>query len=610
MTHRLRHLALTASLAALASALPAVAPAQTTPATVTAKPAGWSDQSYYLPMRDGVRLAVSLYFPGGVEPSTPTPVLLIQTRYGRAREMRYGSRWRDAGYVVAIVDTRGSTASFGERMVDIGPEEVRDMDEIIAHLAARPWSNGQVIASGISYAADTADWATSRPAPGLIAAIPRETDFDAYLGLFFPGGVGNSVFLQIWGSRVHEIDEGRDSRDPTLDCKARAEDCPKLFPILQPVDGDEDFTLLRQALKARTRHWKPGDYANLTFRDEPGLNGYDMLSSSPSSDLAGIRAQAKPVQYWGSWLDGGTADAALARFRSAPEVPAEVWITANDHGGDVGSDPFQPDRKTPLPSVDEQFSRHFDFVERVRAGKPVQRTINYYVMGAGVFRKTQVWPPEGVAPMRLHLDADAEMTAGEPRTGVDHYDVDFSVGSGKATRWGAQLGIPAAYPDRREIDGKLLVYDGPAMARDMELAGSPVMTLRLASSSGDPAIIVYLEDVAPDGRVTYLTEGSFRPIHREPADPADLPYDQGPAPHSYKAVDALLVTPGQMMALRFTLQPTAAIIRKGHRIRVAIAGADVDTFDRYPKQGPERFDIERGGATPSSVELPMRPWRP
>ena len=33
---------------------------------------------------DGVRLAVSLYFPGRIEPKAPAPVLLIQTRYGRA----------------------------------------------------------------------------------------------------------------------------------------------------------------------------------------------------------------------------------------------------------------------------------------------------------------------------------------------------------------------------------------------------------------------------------------------------------------------------------------------------------------------------------------------
>ena len=103
--------------------------------------------------------------------------MLVQTRYGRATEAPYALRWRRAGYAVAVLDTRGSTASFGPRDVDIGPDEIRDMDAIIAHVASRPWSNGQVIASGVSYMADTADMATSRHAPALresTFAPPRE----------------------------------------------------------------------------------------------------------------------------------------------------------------------------------------------------------------------------------------------------------------------------------------------------------------------------------------------------------------------------------------------------------------------------------------------------
>ena len=127
--------------AAVAALQPTAALAQPAPATGV-KPEGWSDRSYYLIMRDGVKVAISLYFPGGAEPKAKTPAMLLQTRYGRATEARYGEHWRKAGYVVAIVDTRGSTASFGPRAVDIGPEEVRDTDEIVAHLAAQPWSNG------------------------------------------------------------------------------------------------------------------------------------------------------------------------------------------------------------------------------------------------------------------------------------------------------------------------------------------------------------------------------------------------------------------------------------------------------------------------------------
>src|SRR5690606_5920385 len=62
------------------------------------RPSGWSDRSYYLEMRDGVRLALSLYFPGGETPAEPAPVILIQTRYGRAIESLRGGAPRDIDY--------------------------------------------------------------------------------------------------------------------------------------------------------------------------------------------------------------------------------------------------------------------------------------------------------------------------------------------------------------------------------------------------------------------------------------------------------------------------------------------------------------------------------
>src|ERR1700736_666990 len=39
------------------------------------RPAGWSDISYYLPMRDGVRVAVSVWFPDGHVPEKPVPTV-------------------------------------------------------------------------------------------------------------------------------------------------------------------------------------------------------------------------------------------------------------------------------------------------------------------------------------------------------------------------------------------------------------------------------------------------------------------------------------------------------------------------------------------------------
>ncbi|MBI1777077.1 MAG: CocE/NonD family hydrolase [Proteobacteria bacterium] len=587
------------------------------------RPADWSDQSYYLRMRDGVRLAVSLYFPKHAVPAKPAPILLVQTRYGRAVARRSGEKrsldpWLAAGYVVASVDVRGSTASFGARTSELSPAEQRDMEEIVHHLALEPWSSGQVVATGVSYTGNTADMATTRPAPALVAAVPRQTDFD-FWELFWPGGIHNRFMFRDWVDGVYEIDFGRPrtrvgalvtAGQEGLDCRRRPEDCLRLFPTMQPADEDPTFALLAEALNGRereTRHWTSDDYADAPFRDDAGLNGCTLFESSAGAHLGALRRENKPVQYWGSWVDTITGEGSLNRHRSAPDLPSVVFITANNHGGDLRADPFLPERLDPVPSLAEQHCLHIEFANEVIAGRLPQRRIHYYVLGAGVMRETPVWPPQGIELQRYALDGEGQLTRGDPATGLDSYEVDFTATTGRESRW-CWFARPT-YGDRREADRKVLAYDSAPMAEDMELAGWPVLTLRMRAKTGDPAIFAYLEDVAPDGRVTYMTEGQLRAINRKLADPARLPYDQGPAPHSFSRADALPVVPGEDFSIKLKLYATAALIRKEHRIRLAIAGADCDMFVRLSNGEAERFDIFRGGAEPSAVALPLRPWR-
>jgi uncharacterized protein len=551
---------------------------------------GWSDRSYYLTMRDGVRLAVSLHLPGHAPPAEPARTVLVQTRYGRASAKRSTAArlvdpWLAAGYVVAVVDVRGTAASFGPRTCELGPDECRDMDEIIAHLAEQPWSDGNIIGTGVSYLGNTADMATTRRAPAYVAAIPYSTDVD-WWELFWPGGLLNhSMFLE-W-----------------------AEDCLKIFPGLQPVDEDRDCALLQQALVSREdegRHWRADDYVNALFRDDKSVNGHSFFGSGTAAHLDAVRREKKPVQFWASWLDANTANGALIRYRCAPEVPAVVVITPNEHGGGVAADPFFPRRVTAVPPLPDQYRQRLAFADDVISGRVPERRIHYYVLGAGVFRETTVWPPRGAESARFALDRDGALTRGTPEAGIDSYQVDPTATTGKQNRW-YQYAVPA-YDDRRAEDRKLLTYDSPPWPDDTELAGWPVVTLTMRTATNDPAVFAYLEDVSPDGRVTYITEGQIRAVHRKLASPATLPYDPGPAPHSFRREDAMPVVPGQWFTLSFKLYPTAALIKKGHRIRLAIAGTDADTFRPWPEGQYERFDIQRGGTEPSVIELPLRPW--
>lgn len=578
-----------------------------------------SDQSYYLRMRDGVQIAISLYFPAGKPPLEAAPILLVQTRYGRAGARHKGSSnprtldpWINAGYVAAIVDVRGTTASFGSREYELGPDEQADMDEIIRHLSGLPWSNGKIIATGHSYAGTTADMATTRPAPGLVGAIPRQVDFD-FSELFWPGGIPNDRSIKGWVSGIFEQDLGRSQtlvNGRTLDGGKRITDIPFLYPTVQNVDEDPDYKLVYEALRTRQAkrpHWTSYDYGNVSFRDDEGSNGHSFFSSGTAAHIEAVRREKKPVQFWGSWMDANTGEEAINRYRSAPEVPSVTVITATDHGSGVNADPFFPDRTEPFPSLAEQFAMRLAWAADVLAGKPQARIIRYYVLGTGQFRESAVWPPKGVVETDFYLERGSALTRSIPAVEKVSYEVDLTATSGISNRW--VQGPRPLYRHRKEQGAKLLVFQTPVFAKDMELAGWPVVSLEMSALTDDPSVFAYLEDVAPDGTITYLTEGIIRAINRKIADPKTLPYDPGPAPHSFKRSDALPVVSGEKFSLAFKMFSVAALIKKGHALRLVIAGADADTFRRLSKAPSEQFDIFTGGSRASKLRLPLRPWK-
>ena len=90
--------------------------------------------------------------------------------------------------------------------------------------------------------------------------------------------------------------------------------------------------------------------------------------------------------------------------------------------------------------------------------------------------------------------------------------------------------------------------------------------------------------VDENGNVSYVTEGVFRAIHRKIT---DKPFYNHPAPqHSYLREDAMPLRPGFPEKITFDLWPTSYQFKKGHKIRVSIAGADKDHFRNMTEDTP------------------------
>ncbi|HET7901209.1 MAG TPA: CocE/NonD family hydrolase, partial [Candidatus Nanopelagicales bacterium] len=145
----------------------------------------------WVPMSDGVYLAVSLYLPH--ESLGPQPCILEALPY-RKDDMTSSYRpeylrLRDEhAYAVARLDVRG-TGSSGGRATDEYPEqEQRDLAEVLAWLAAQPWCDGNLGMYGTSYSGfNSLQMACEQP-PELKAVIAiyatddRHTDDVHYMG--------------------------------------------------------------------------------------------------------------------------------------------------------------------------------------------------------------------------------------------------------------------------------------------------------------------------------------------------------------------------------------------------------------------------------------------
>ncbi|MBN2315850.1 MAG: CocE/NonD family hydrolase [Sedimentisphaerales bacterium] len=136
-------------------------------------------------------------------------------------------------------------------------------------------------------------------------------------------------------------------------------------------------------------------------------------------------------------------------------------------------------------------------------------------------RWSDQWPPADSHPVDYYfcdgpsksVDSvnDGLLSTIAPKSGTDRYKVDYTTTSGSKTRW---TGGTPAYPDMTTNDRKALTYTTAVLANDVEIAGHPVVHMWIECTADDVDLFAYLEEVEPDGRSTYITDGCLRASNR------------------------------------------------------------------------------------------------
>ena len=583
------------------------------------------NEARYVTMADGVRLAIDVWLPADLADGETLPTLMRATRYWRAMESASGrledenrleeaDRVNAAGYALVFVDARGSGASFGWRAYERSVREATDYGEIVDWIVARPWSSGRVGAYGVSYEGNTAELLAINGHPAVRAVAPLFNDFDNFGHLAFPGGAFTEGTLRRWGNRVHLMD--RNDLCGLREVSAAAcEELKQTWLGVKRVDEDVDGSLLAAAVKEHARNVHPYHAAAAyEFRDDPwgegGVRNAGYLGS-PSGHLPKIEASGVAMFIRAGWQDAATVNGTLGRYMTIGN-PQQVFIGPWDHGARHDADPFNPVDTPVRPAPEAQFARMIDFFDKTLkdgATATLESSITYYTLGADRWTTTRQWPPAGFANESWYLREGGLLSRSGPvaETGADDYRVDFTATTGRHNRWFTNNGGggDVVYGDRRHEDGKLMTFTSEPFGDDRELTGHPLIRLYARSTHEDGLFIAYLEDVAPDGTVTYITEGQLRGIMRRVSDEPP-PYRKAGPHRSELRADALPLVPGEVAALEFELWATSVLIRRGHRLRIAIAGADADTFARYPNNGEvPTITVERNARYASHVVLPF-----
>ncbi|WP_242902704.1 CocE/NonD family hydrolase [Actinomadura terrae] len=213
--------------------------------------------------------------------------------------------------------------------------------------------------------------------------------------------------------------------------------------------------------------------------------------------------------------------------------------------------------------------------------------VRLYLQGAGRWLDFERWPPPGTEPTPLHLSR--VLTWGDP-SGTE--PVAFTYDALDPT---PSVGGPLLAPGRGgqrdntrlERRPDVAVLTGAVLDRHLDLIGPVSATVHVRASTGHGDLVVRLCDVDPRGVSRNVTDGVVR-----------------------------IGAPGIVRA-EVEMSPTAYRFRRGHRLRVVLAGGAFPRFARNLGRGEAagravasrrvRFEVHRDADHPSSLLLPV--WR-
>jgi len=412
-------------------------------------------QDELVPMRDGTKLAVSIYLPSG---NGPWPAVLTRTPYGKdaGDPAKNEARYMANGYVRVLQDSRGKGKSEGTYRPFA--DDVEDGYDTIEWIAKQPWSNGKVGMTGISAMAIATYNAAMSGAPHFVAAFVT-----AGRGFTTPDGGVPMQHIEDW-SRRQGVPPPQNPR-PT-------------FRTWGPI-GPRDLRAF-------------SDRIAVPFYNIGGW--YDIFEKGILDGYSFLREHGAPSARNAERLMlGAFGHGALS---GSLKYPAD--------GGDIAmGDPI----------------RWFDYwMKGIDNGIMKEPPVKYFVMGdtrepgapGNVWKTSDMWPPRATATS-YYLSANHTLSATAPTNAAKAsfiYDPKDAV----PTAGGNNLGLDRGPMDQRPVSSRpdVVKFETAPLREAIEVVGPLKADLTVSTDAPDTDFMVKLVDVYPDGYEALVNDGAFR----------------------------------------------------------------------------------------------------
>ena len=517
----------------------------------------------WIPMRDGTRLAASLWLPASAR-DRPVPAVLEYIPYRRrdftaARDALNHPYFAGHGYAALRVDMRGSGDSEGILHDEYLPQEQEDGLDVIDWIAAQDWCDGHVGMIGISWGGFNGLQIAAHRPEALKAVIAVASSDDRYADdIHHMGGclLGDSLS---WASVMFAYNS-------------------------LPPDPDVAGEGWREAWLERLEH--NDSWLDIWLRHQR-RDGY-WRQASICEDYASVRC---PVMLVSGWADGYSN--AVFRMLENLQAPRKALVGPWSHR--------YPHMGLPGPAIGflQECVRWWDrWLKGERNGTDEEPQLRIwmqdsvtpttsYQMRPGRWVAEEAWPSSRVAELCLPLGPHRIGREGEETRPAD-LTIQSPLSTGLfAGKWCSYGGAPDLAHDQRREDGGALVFDSDPLDEPMEILGAARVILRFSSDRPVAMVAARLSDVRPNGEATRVTYGLLNLTRIES--------ERHP----------VLLVPGETYEATVNLNEAAHSFPAGHRLRLSLS----TSYWPLAWAPPEPVMLTVHG-TGSALVLPVRAARP